>query len=288
MRKDGIGRLLGRGRAWVGLLGVGLAVEAAAHPGGTPPEQADGGVYCAGCHASTVESDLSGLGEKARSELAEHKHLKAVREGAAVYARLDPAERAKVAALLEAVDHASTVALEAPAEVEAGATFEVRVALTGGAGPRVAVGLVDRPHRLYARALVRRGFGMVGTPRVEGARLYGPGPRAGQGAGGAAPKTPTFFDLDGIASSAQAKRWAKARIVFTLKAPEAPGDYDLYGAYLYGTEKAVKQTTRDDDPRLGVVPLGGATGASGRIRFSAPAKLRVVAPGAGPAVSGGG
>lgn len=287
LRKESGNRVL---RNLVVLLGASLATQAAAHPGGTPPEQVDAGVYCAGCHASTAESDLEGLGDKARSEMAESKHLKAVREGFGAYSRLDPADRGRIAELLAAVDQHSTVVLEAPAEVAAGATFEVRVSLAGGAGPRVAVGLFDRPHRLYARALALRGFEVLGTPRVEGARLRElPPGDSGAVAGRAAKKQEIFFDLDGIESSAAAKRWANARIVFTLKAPHEPGDYGLVAAYLYGTEKAVKGTTRTDDARLGTVPLGGTTGASGRIRFSAKRTLRVVAPApaASAALSGG-
>jgi hypothetical protein len=276
-------------RRLIVVLGAGFAFEASGHPGGTPDDLVATGLYCARCHASTAESDLEGLGERARTDLAENKHLKAVREGAGVYSALPPEERGRIAELLAAVDAHSTVAVEAPAEVAAGATFEVRIELAGGAGPRVAVGLFDRPHRLYARALALQGFEVLGTPRVEGARLHALPAGDGGTAGAPGSKRPTFFDIEGIASSADAQRWASARIVFTLKAPTKAGDYGLVAAYLYGTEKAVEGTTRNDDSRFGPRPLGGVTGASGRIRFSEKRLLRVVAPtpAASAALSGG-
>jgi hypothetical protein len=286
----GVGRMGTAGRAvrkLIVVLAASFAFEASGQPGGTPAELVGTGVYCARCHASTAESDLEGLGERARAELAENKHLKAVREGSGVYSALPPEERGRIAELLAAVDRQSTVVVEAPAEVGAGATFEVRIELAGGAGPRVAVGLFDRPHRLYARALALQGFEVVGTPRVEGGRLHAIPAGDGGAAGAAGSKRPTFFDVEGIASSADEERWASARIVITLKAPTKLGDYGLVAAYLYGTEKAVEGTTRNDDSRFGPRPLGGVTGASGRIRFSQKRMLRVVAPAASAALSGG-
>ena len=50
---------------------------AAAYPGGTPDFQTDVAPYCAACHSSTSEDDLSGLGDRAQSELALNKHFNA-------------------------------------------------------------------------------------------------------------------------------------------------------------------------------------------------------------------
>jgi hypothetical protein len=92
----GVGRMGTAGRAvrkLIVVLAASFAFEASGQPGGTPAELVGTGVYCARCHASTAESDLEGLGERARAELAENKHLKAVREGSGVYSALPPEER---------------------------------------------------------------------------------------------------------------------------------------------------------------------------------------------------
>ena len=48
---------------------------------------------------------------------------------------------------IRTLDEASTVSLVAPAQVQAGQVFPVTVQVTGGAGPVVGIGLVDRAHR---------------------------------------------------------------------------------------------------------------------------------------------
>ena len=63
--------------ATTGLL-FGLVTTASAYPGGTPDFQTDVAPYCAACHASTAEGDLSGLGDRAMSELAPNKHYAAL------------------------------------------------------------------------------------------------------------------------------------------------------------------------------------------------------------------
>ncbi len=270
-----------------------LAGSAAAHPGGTPAGVPAAGLYCATCHASTSPTDFEGQAAKAESELVETKHLRAIRAGIGTYQTLSEPDRERLAALIESVDRNSQITVDVPATVAPGARFEISVVLTGGAGPTVAVGLFDRPHRLYARPIAARGFELVGEPRVSGGRLRA---TAASGKAAATPipaavkRVPTLFDIEGVSSSADADRWAKVEIVFELQAPAEPGEYPLFGAYLYGTEKAVKLSTRNDDSRFPPFPLGGETAASGRVKFSAPRVLRVgPAPGSaasGPSVEG--
>ena len=257
---------------WVALgLGVLLASAASGHPGGTPVEKTSVGIYCANCHASTAESDLEGTGEKAKAELPENKHFAGILAGIGVYEKLSEADRARLVELLSAVDRNSTIKLEAPAEVAAGATFQVKVGLTGGAGPTVAVGLFDRPHRLRTRPVWTQGFEVLGLPKVVGGKVRRPAASA------AKVRVPNLIDIEGVSSSADADRWAKVQVVFTLKAPMKAGDYPLFGAYLYGTEKAVNLSRRTDDSRFPPSPLGGETAASGRVKFSLKHVIRVKA-----------
>lgn len=252
------------------VLGAGLLLwlgfgTVSAYPGGTPDFQTDVGPYCAACHSSTADSDLVGLGDRARAELALNKHFVPIREGAGAYADLSEADREKLIELLSAVDRNSTIALEYPAQVEPGESFQVTVKITGGAGPTVGVGLVDRAHRFFARPASAIGWQVEGSPTVIGPK----GPqtewierrpeREGRGI--------TFVNVEGIESSADLDKWSRAKIVFTLKAPAVPGDYPLVGAYFYGTETGAALSTRMH-PHYGPQPMGGAAGKSGRIKFS--------------------
>jgi hypothetical protein len=266
---------------WAALgLGIILASAASAYPGGgMAGEKTKVGLYCAHCQSSTAVSDLEGTGEKATAELAENKHFAGILAGTGVYGQLSEADRARLVELLSAVDRNSTITLEAPAEVAAGATFQVKVALTGGAGPVVAVGLFDRPQRLFARPASTLGFEVLGWPKAVGGKVRRPadsGVKASEQAAKPAP-VPYLVEIEGVSSSADNDRWAKVQVVFTLKAPMKAGDYPLFGAYLYGTEKAVKLSTRTDDPRFPPTPLGGATGPSGRVKFSLKQMVRVKA-----------
>jgi hypothetical protein len=255
--------------AGLGILAVG---SAEAYPGGTPDFQTDVGPYCAGCHASTAESDLAGFGERAVAELAPNKHYAAIRAGDGRYADLTAADREALIQLLTAVDRNSTIALEFPAQVAPGAIFQVTAKVTGGAGPAVGVGLVDRPHRFFARPASAVGWEVIGAPTIIGAK----GPqsdwierrpeRDGRGI--------TFVNVEDIDSSAEQDRWSRAKVIFTLKAPLEVGDYPLVGVYFYGTETGTKLSTIAS-PEHGPQPLGGTLGRSGRVKFSQAALISV-------------
>jgi hypothetical protein len=246
------------------LFGMGSGL-ASAYPGGTPDFQTDVGPYCAVCHASTADTDLLGLGDRAESELALNKHFIPIRSGAGPYAELSELERAKLIELLSAVDRNSTIALEHPAQVEPGESFQVTVKVTGGAGPAVGVALVDRAHRFFARPASAVGWQVEGAPTIIGPK----GPqsewierrpeREGRGI--------SFVNVEGIESNAELDTWSRAKIVFTLKAPMTAGVYPLVGAYFYGTETGNPLSTRIH-PQFGPQPLGGTAGKSGRIKFS--------------------
>jgi hypothetical protein len=263
---------------WTPAAGLGLLLALAvpmcvlAYPGGTPDFQTDVGPYCAACHSSTSENDLSGLGARAQAELPPNKHFAAIRNGLGNYAELTEPDRARLVELLAAVDKNSTIGLEFPASVTPGETFQVTVKVTGGAGPAVGIALVDRPHRFFARPASALGWEVVGAPTIIGPK----GPqsdwieRRPEREG----RSITFVNVEGMRSNADTDKWSRAKIIFTLKAPNEAGDYPLVGAYFYGTETGTALSTRMH-PEHGPQPLGGSFGKSGRIKFSDKAMISV-------------
>lgn len=279
-RRSWMGQATGRLAASAAAIAIGLgAAGATAYPGGTPDAQTDVAPYCAACHTSTSEEDLAGLGERAVAELPTHKHYAAIQAGAGKYAELPEADRARLIELLTAVDRNSTIALEFPAQVAPGETFQVTVKVTGGAGPAVGVGLVDRAHRFYARPASALGWEVVGAPTIIGPD----GPQSGWI--GRRPeregRNVTFVNVERMRSSADEDKWSRAKIIYTLKAPVTAGDYPLVGAYFYGTETGTALSTRIH-PELGPQPLGGTFGKSGRVKFSQAAVISVKPAGAQP------
>jgi hypothetical protein len=257
------------------LLGCLIAFSAQAYPGGTPDFQTDVGPYCAACHSSTAPEDLAGLGARAEAEMPMNRHFSAIRSGTGHYAELAAEDRGRLIELLTAIDQNSTIQLEVPAQVAPGEKFQVTVKVTGGAGPSVGVGLVDRAHRFFARPASSLGWEVVGAPTIIGPKgpqsdWIGRRPeREGRGI--------TFVNVEGVASSAEENRWSRAKIIYTLRAPHTAGDYPLVGAYFYGTETGAAMSTRIH-PQYGKQPLGGALGKSGRIKFSKETMISVRAP----------
>ncbi len=251
-----------------------LAGAANAYPGGTPDFQTNVLPYCAACHSSTTAEDLQGVtGDRAAKEVAERKHLAAIVGGAKAYAGLSDAERARLVELIRALDAASTVEVDFPPQVAPGETFEVTVRLTGGAGPVVGTGLVDRPHRWFAKSAESAGWTVVGAPTVigsegepQGAWLDRRPERDGRGI--------TFVNITGWKSDATRGQWARGKVIWTLRAPNEAGNHPLVAFYLYGTETAVPMSTKSD-PMYGDQPLGGYTGRSGRVKFTAPHVITV-------------
>jgi hypothetical protein len=277
-QKNGLGhpiriRLESAGVALAALVfGAGVAV---AYPGGTPDFQTDVAPYCAACHSSTSPEDLSGLGDRAENELAINKHFGAIQSGTGRYASLLETDRARLIELLKAVDMNSTISLEFPASVEPGSTFQVTVKLTGGAGPSVAVGLVDRPHRFFAKPASALGWEVVGAPTIIGPK--GPQTSWIERRPEREGRNITFVNVNGVQSSADQNKWSRAKVIFTLRAPTAVGDYPLVGAYFYGTETGIAMSTLND-PEFGPQPMGGTLGQSGRVKFSKKAVITVKEP----------
>jgi len=268
--------------ALVGAIAVWLGASSVrAHPGGTPHFQTDVAPYCAGCHSSTTENDLSGLGDQATTELAQNKHHAAIRAGRGPYAELSEADRARLVEQLITIDRNATIELEVPAQVTIGEIFQVTIKLTGGAGPAVGVGLVDRAHRYFARPASALGWQVIGAPTVIGPR--GPQTEWIERRPEREGRQITFVNVEGTDSSVDRDRWARAKVIFSLRAPLEAGDYPLVGAYFYGTEKAAILSTKQTADR-GAQPLGGFSGGSGRIKFSERALISVK-PAADPAAT---
>ncbi|MBW2275333.1 MAG: hypothetical protein JRG96_18865 [Deltaproteobacteria bacterium] len=243
-----------------------VAGSASAYPGGTPDFQTDVEPFCAACHSSTDEAALAGAGERARKEVAARKHIAPIQAGEKGYGKLSEADRATLIAHIQAVDANSKITLEFPPQVAAGENFQVTVKLTGGAGPVVGVALVDRPHRWFARSATSAGWTVVDAPTVIGpdgslqTQWLGRRPeRYGRNI--------TYVNVTGVSSDAAAGTWSKSKVIFTLRAPDKPGDYPLVGTYLYGTEKA-SPLGYEEHPIYGKLVRGTYQGKSGRVKFT--------------------
>jgi len=247
-------------------LALGAAPQAAAYPGGTPTYQTDVAPFCAGCHSSRAVEALAGAGERATKELAENKHLAVVQAGEKEgYAALSAEERATLVEHIRATDANSKIEMEFPPQVEAGATFQVTVRLTGGAGPVVGAALVDRAHRWFARPASATGWSVVGAPTIIGPD----GPQTGwiDRRPESATREITFVNVTDVESDATTGSWAESKVIWTLRAPDKTGSYPLVGVFLYGTEKAspLGYTTT---PLGHKQPRGTTTGGSGRVVFT--------------------
>ena len=239
---------------------------AAAYPNGTGEYVTDAGPFCAGCHSSRQESQLREMPkEHAVQQLADGKHLATITKGTGPYDKLSEADRAALIAQIRAVDAATTLTLEAPKIVKAGATLTVTAKAHGGAGPVVGVMLLDSDLRYQARAPSADGWTIAGTPAVRGPDGTPQTTWTDKRAAGLA-KNLNYVMVYGMKGDAVAKTYGDASVAYTLQAPSKPGEYTLAAALLYGTEKASPLATVK---RTGFeLPLGGFAGASGRVLFS--------------------
>ncbi len=252
---------------WVAVACLFAPLAASAYPGGTPDFQTDVAPFCAACHSSLSADALAGAGPRAEKEVAANKHLAPILAGEGPYEKLAQADRATLAAQIQAIDANSRIELvDYPPQVEAGKSFNVTALVTGGAGPVVGVGLVDRAHRWYARPASSAGWSLIGPPTIIGPD--------GKPQSGWLERRPsefgrklTFVNVTDVASDPAASKWASSRVIYTLRAPDRPGNYPLVGVYFYGTEKATTLGSVTH-PVYGKQPLGGYGGKSGRVAFS--------------------
>jgi hypothetical protein len=240
--------------------------RAHAYPNGTEAYVTDAGPFCAGCHSSRQESQLREMPkEHAAQQLADAKHLGQIAKGAPPYAELSPADRSALVEQLRAVDAATTVALDVPKEVKAGAPITATVKAHGGAGPVVGVMLLDTDLRYQARTPAASGWMITAAPNVTGPDGKPQTTFVDKRAAGL-PKNINYVMVYGMKGDAVAKTYSDATVAYALQAPAKPGDYTLAAALMYGTEKAsplstVKKTGFN-------LPLAGFAGASGRVLFT--------------------
>ena len=248
---------------------------AAAYPNGTTDYVTDAGPFCAGCHSSRQESQLRELAKDAAArELVDTKHVAMITSGKGTYEKLSTADRTALVAHVRAVDTATTIALEVPRSLKAGATVTVTAKVRGGAGPVVGVMLLDSDLRYQSRTPAADGWAIAAAPAIAGPDGKPQTTWTDKRAPGLA-KNLNYVMVYGMKGDAVAATYGEATVTYRLRAPSKPGDYTLAAALLYGTEKAsplgtVKRQGFD-------LPLGGFEGASGRILFS-PAHTVTVTP----------
>ena len=267
--------MIGRGLVWIAAaLLVFASSGVSAYPGGTPDFQTDVAPFCAACHSSVDVESLEGAGARAEKELSANKHVALILQGEGPYKKLAEAERATLARQIQAVEANSMIKLvDYPPQVKAGESFNLTVLVTGGAGPVVGVGLVDRAHRWYARPASAAGWVVVGATTVigpDGKPQSGWLERRPERMG----RKVTFVNVTGVSSDAAAGQWSNSKIIYTLQAPDRPGEYPLVGVYLFGTEKATTLGSTEH-PIYGKQPLGGYGGKSGRVKFTPPLTITV-------------
>lgn len=248
-----------------------LPAGAYAYPNGTEAYVTEAGPFCAGCHSSRQESQFREMPkEHAAQQLPEAKHYASIAKGIEPYAKLSEAERTTLVEQLRAVDAATTVTLEVPKEVKAGAPLTATVKVRGGAGPVVGVMLLDADLRYQGRTPAASGWTLTGPPKVtgpDGATQTTWTDKRAPGLG----RNINYVMVYGMKGDAVAKTYAEATVAYGLEAPPKPGEYQLAAALLYGTEKASPLATVK---KVGMnLPLGGFAGASGRILFT---ELRTV------------
>lgn len=252
-----------------------LASAASAYPGGTPDFQTDAAPYCASCHASANVEMMAGMpAERAQKELAANKHIALIRAGEGAYEALSADERALLAEHVRAVDANTSVKISAQPKVAINGELRVKVDVLGGAGPVVGVALVDTPHRWLARPATGSGWVVVKDPQILGQDF--------QEQTDWLAKRPlslgrnlAYVNATGLRSDAVKSEWARAQVVWTLRAPSRPGKLPLVAALWYGTEKASPLGVVAD-PMFGKRLRGGVAGHSGRVLFSTPISVEVI------------
>lgn len=259
----GKGRFFG---AVVGILGLVAFSPAQGYVGGPLLAVTDTGPFCASCHSSADREQLRGLPpDFIEKQIAETKHYKAIREGLGPYKEMSSGDRERLLEDIKVLDSNARVALTAPATAGRGQTLEVTVTTRGGAGPVIAVMLVDTNHRFQSRPINADGWMIMGAPKVIGPD----GHEQTKWVDSRIPelkKNLNFLLVFGIKSDLANKIFPETKVTYTLRAPSEPGKYTMAAVLIHGTEKAspvgVVQTA------TGPMPRGGASGPSSRIRFS--------------------
>ena len=255
----------------IGPMGMG---SARGYPNGPLIHVSDMAPACAGCHSSMSAEQVRNLPpDFASKQLVDAKHYQAVIAGAGGYKDMSPADREKLVEDIKLMDANASVALAAPSSATRGQNITVTVTVKGGAGPVVAVFLLDSNLRYQARPVASDGWMVVGAPKVIGPDGAEQTKWVDSRAEGSK-KNLSFVLVFGVKSDLATKSFPESKITWTLRAPQDPGRYTLAAAFQYGTEKA---SALGAVPQAGggLLPRGGGSGASGHIRFSPVATITV-------------
>jgi hypothetical protein len=247
--------------------------SALAYPGGPLRDVTDAAPYCAGCHSSVGIEQLRDLPhDQAVKRTAIAAHLDAIKAGMGPYAKLSDVDRAKLIADVQKVDENSSISVEVPSTVKRNDRFAVTVKARGGSGPVLGIMLLDVDLRDQAREIQGEGFQIYSPPHVIGPdgnpqeqwlrRRY-------DGLG----RNLNFVVVFGVKTDLKADKFSAASVTYDLVAPSKPGKYTICAALAYGTEKASEIGRVEMNGHE--MPLGGFSGASGRIRFSKVALIGV-------------
>lgn len=228
---------------------------------------------CASCHSSFNREQLRELPEAvATSLIPDTRHYKAIEDGTGPYQSMSPADRQRLLADVKTMDQNASVTISVPQALKPGQEGQISAAVKGGHG-LVGVLLVDTDLRYQARPIQADGWLIVGPPRIWG----GDGKEQTRWVDSRAPglkknlNSAIVFDQ---VSDIAAKKLAEAKVVWTVKAPQEPGNYSVTVAFQFGTEKASPVGTVTT-PTGAVLPRGGPGGPSSRIMFAKPIHVAV-------------
>lgn len=257
------------------LAGLGTARKLAAYPGGTPRVVANLATGCTNCHSSVNAEQLRDVPADAQASLLiEGRHFGEIKAGEENYQKLSAPDREKLIAAIKAIDSHSSVSLAASAtQVKKSAPLTVTVTTKGGGGPVIGVMLTDNDLRYQSSPVQVQGFLITAAPQVTGPDGK-PQTKFLDGRAAGLSKNINYVNIQEVKSDPDAGTYPECKVVYTLQAPNAAGEYTISAAFLYGTEKATT-LGRVQGPGGRIYPLGGGGAHSGRVAFAKPIKVTV-------------
>lgn len=236
------------------------------YSGGPLRNVTDLNTTCAGCHSSMQKEQLRVEPEAfAAAQLVENKHYKGLEEGSGPYKDMSPDDRQKLLADVKLMDQNASVTVTAPASARPGQEIQITATVRGGHGV-VGVFLMESDLRFQGRSLTSDGWVIVGAPKIWGNDgkeqtkwLDSRGPDLKKNLASV-----LIFDQQ---ADVAAKKFPQGKVVWTVRAPQTPGTYQVAVGFAYGTEKASPHG-RVTNPSGAVLPRGGGLGPSGHILFS--------------------
>jgi hypothetical protein len=244
------------------------ASAALAYPGGTPSFVTDVAPYCASCHSSTSEDQLTGApAARVSAELAANKHIAKIQNpgDGSPYNGLSAAQRQELIAAIQKIDAATKLTLKAPATAKPGDVIDVVVEVTGGSAPVLGIALVDSGQRWQSSPATSAGWQVTAKPVVTGPDGK-PQTRFTDGRNPALRPGTTYVNVVDITADPVAGTYSTVKVTWKLRAPAQAGPVPLAAVLLYGTELSSPNGAVETPTSKS--PVGGFTGSSGRVKFS--------------------